>query len=168
MSIKKIVKFGDPILRNPCKPVEVFNEELKSLIQDLKDTMYAAPGVGLAANQIGISLQVAVVDISAGQEPSSLIILINPEIILTEGEQFEEEGCLSIPGIYEKVRRPQKVIVKTMDFKGDFKEIEGEGLLARAFCHEIDHLQGRLFVDYLSAFKLKYLKNKIEKIQKSV
>lgn len=168
MSIKKIVKFGDPILRNRCKPVEVFNEELKSLIQDLKDTMYAAPGVGLAANQIGIPLQVAVVDITAGQDLSSFVILINPEIILTEGEQFEEEGCLSMPGIYEKVRRPQKVIVKTLDLQGNMKEIKGEGLLARAFCHEIDHLQGRLFIDYLSAFKLRYLKNKIEKIQKSV
>lgn len=168
MSIKKIVKLGDPILRNHCKPVEVFNEELKSLIQNLKDTMYAAPGVGLAANQIGISLQVAVVDISAGQEPSSSIILINPEIIFSDGEQFEEEGCLSIPGIYEKVKRPQKVIVKTLDFQGNLKKIEGEGLLARAFCHEIDHLQGRLFIDYLSSFKLRYLKNKIEKIQKSV
>lgn len=168
MSIKKIVKFGDPILRNRCKPVEVFNDDLKSLIQDLKDTMYAAPGVGLAANQIGISLQVAVVDITAGQDLSSFIILINPEIILIEGEQFEEEGCLSIPGIYEKVRRPQKVSVKTLDLQGNMKEIKGEGLLARAFCHEIDHLQGKLFIDYLSAFKLRYLKNKIEKIQKSL
>lgn len=168
MSIKKIVKIGSPILREKCKPVKEINGELKDLIQDLKDTMYAAPGVGLAANQIGISLQVAVVDTSVGENPSSFYVLINPEIILEEGEQFEEEGCLSIPGISEKIKRPKKVRVKTMDLEGKWIEIEGEGLLARAFCHEIDHLNGKFFIDYLPPFKLKFLKNKIEKIKETL
>ncbi len=168
MSIKKIVKIGAPILREKCKPVKEINGQLKNLIQDLKDTMYAAPGVGLAANQIGISLQVAVIDTSVGENPSSFYILINPEIISEEGEQYEEEGCLSIPGISEKIIRPKKVKVKTMDLEGKWTEIEGEGLLARAFCHEIDHLNGKFFIDYLPPFKLKFLKNKIEKIQETL
>lgn len=165
MSIKYIRKIGDPVLREVCKPVTEFDGGIVKLIQDLKDTMYAAPGIGLAANQIGVPLMVAVVDVSVGDDPEKFIVLINPEIIYREGEQFEEEGCLSIPGISEKVKRPFKVKVKTQDLDGNFKEIEGEGLLARAFCHEIDHLNGKFFIDYLSPFKLKFLKKKLEKIQ---
>lgn len=165
MSIKEIRKIGDPVLREICKPVTEFNMDIVNLVQDLKDTMYAAPGVGLAANQIGVPLRVAVVDISVGDNPSSFIVLINPEIIFEEGEQFEEEGCLSIPGISERVKRPMRVRVKFQDLEGSFKEMEGEGLLARAFCHEIDHLNGKFFIDYLSPFKLKFLKKKIEKIR---
>jgi peptide deformylase len=168
MSIKKILKIGSPVLREKCSPIKEINGELENLIQDLKDTMYAAPGVGLAANQIGVPLQVAVVDTSVGENPSSFYVLINPEIILEEGEQFEEEGCLSIPGIYEKIKRPKRVKVKTMDLEGKWIEVEGDGLLARAFCHEIDHLNGKFFIDYLSPFKLKFLKNKIEKIQEEI
>lgn len=168
MSIREIRKIGDPVLREVCEPVTRFNGEIIKLVQDLKDTMYAAPGVGLAANQIGVPLRVAVVDITVGEDPLSFIVLINPEIIYQEGEQFEEEGCLSIPGISERVKRPKKVRVKFQDLEGNFKEMEGEGLLARAFCHEIDHLNGKFFIDYLSPFKLKFLKGKLEKIQKSI
>ncbi|MEJ5165627.1 MAG: peptide deformylase [Thermoanaerobaculia bacterium] len=168
MSIREIRKIGDPVLREICQPVTRFDGEIIKLVQDLKDTMYAAPGVGLAANQIGVPLRVAVVDISVGDDPSSFIVLINPEIIYQEGEQYEEEGCLSIPGVSEKVKRPKKVRLKFQDLEGNFKEMEGEGLLARAFCHEIDHLNGKFFIDYLSPFKLKFLKGKLEKIQKSV
>lgn len=168
MSIKRILKIGDPILRNVCNPAGKIDDKLMDLIQDLKDTMYAAPGIGLAANQIGVPLQVAVIDASLNGAPDEIIVLINPEIVSEEGEQFEEEGCLSIPGISERIKRPKKVIVKTMDLKGNFKEIAGEGLLARAFCHEIDHLNGKFFIDYLPPFKLKFLKNKIEKIQNSL
>lgn len=168
MSIREIRKIGDPVLREVCEPVTRFNGEIIKLVQDLKDTMYAAPGIGLAANQIGVPLRVAVVDITVGEDPLSFIVLINPEIIYQEGEQFEEEGCLSIPGISERVKRPKKVRVKFQDLEGNFKEMEGEGLLARAFCHEIDHLNGKFFIDYLSPFKLKFLKGKLEKIQKSI
>ncbi len=165
MSIKKIVKIGDPILREVCKPVKDINGNINKLIEDLKDTMYSAPGIGLAANQIGVNLKVAVVDLTVGADPNSFYVLINPEIIFQEGEQFEEEGCLSIPGIMEKIIRPKKVKVRALDLKGNLKEYEGDGLLARAFCHEIDHLNGKFFIDYLPPFKLKYLKNKLEKIK---
>ncbi len=165
MSIKKILKIGNPILREVCEPVKDINGDITKLIEDLKDTMYSAPGIGLAANQIGVKLKVAIVDLTVGETPDSLYILINPEIIFQEGEQFEEEGCLSIPGIMEKIIRPKKVKVRALDLKGNLREYEGDGLLARAFCHEIDHLNGKFFIDYLPPFKLKFLKNKLEKIK---
>lgn len=142
MAIRNIRKYGDDILRKKAKEVTVFDDKLKTLLNDMAETMKDAKGVGLAAPQIGILRKVVVIDVGEG-----LIELINPEIVFEEGEAVEVEGCLSIPGINGEVARPQKVKVKAMDRNGKIFEIEGEDFLARALCHEIDHLNGILFVD---------------------
>jgi peptide deformylase len=144
MAIRNIRKIGDEVLRKKSKKVDEINDRVLVLLKDMQDTMYAADGVGLAAPQVGILKRIAVVDV--GQGP---INLINPEIIQTEGEYLDEEGCLSIPGEQGKVLRPEKVKVRALNEKGEEFELEGEGLLARALCHEIDHLDGVLFVDKL-------------------
>ncbi len=144
MAIRNIRKIGDEVLRKKSKKVDEINERVLVLLKDMQDTMYAADGVGLAAPQVGILKRIAVVDV--GQGP---INLINPEIIHSEGEYLDEEGCLSIPGEQGKVLRPEKVKVRAINEKGEEFELEGEGLLARALCHEIDHLDGVLFVDKL-------------------
>lgn len=147
MAIRNIRKYGDEILRKKAKDVTIFNDNLKTLLDDMAETMKDARGLGLAAPQIGILRKVAVIDVGEG-----LIELINPEIVFEEGEVIEVEGCLSIPGINGEVARPQKVRVKAMDRNGKVFEIEGEDLLARALCHEIDHLNGILFVDKVIKF----------------
>ena len=144
MAVKKIVEFGDDRLRKVCHPVEKFNLRLWLLLRDMADTMYEAEGVGLAGPQIGILRRVVVIDV---QDDNGLIELINPEIIAVEGEQSGAEGCLSKPGRAGYVTRPNKVTVRAPDRHGKFFEITGEGLLARAFCHEIDHLDGKLYID---------------------
>ncbi len=144
MAVKEIVKFGDDRLRKVCHPVEKFNLRLWLLLRDMADTMYDAEGVGLAGPQIGILRRVVVIDV---QDDNGLIELINPEIIAMEGEQAGPEGCLSKPGRQGFVTRPDKVTVRAQDRHGKFFEITGEGLLARAFCHEIDHLDGKLYID---------------------
>ena len=144
MAVKEIVKFGDDRLRKVCHPVEKFNLRLWLLLRDMADTMYDAEGVGLAGPQIGILRRVVVIDV---QDDNGLIELINPEIIAMEGEQAGPEGCLSKPGRQGFVARPDKVTVRAQDRHGKFFEITGEGLLARAFCHEIDHLDGKLYID---------------------
>lgn len=144
MAVKEIVKFGDDRLRKVCHPVEKFNLRLWLLLRDMADTMYDAEGVGLAGPQIGILRRVVVIDV---QDDNGLIELINPEIIAMEGEQAGPEGCLSKPGRQGFVVRPDKVTVRAQDRHGKFFEITGEGLLARAFCHEIDHLDGKLYID---------------------
>ena len=163
MGIRPIVKFGQEVLDTVSKPVEKFDDELEALSKDMILTMYAAPGVGLAAPQIGLGLQFMVIDITVGEDPEALIVMANPEILEQEGEQQEEEGCLSVPGHSGVVRRPAWVKVKGQDLKGEEVTMEGSGLLARAFCHEIDHLNGKLFLERLGMLKKDLIKRKIKK-----
>ncbi len=164
--IYPIVKYGDPVLEKPGAPVRIFDAELEQLTEDMFASMYAAQGVGLAAPQIGKSLRIAVVDVTAGKNPEAKIVLANPEIIHAEGEVREEEGCLSIPGFRGYVLRPQFVTIKAQNAKGEEFEIRGENLLARAFCHEIDHLNGILFLQHLSMLKRDLIRRKIKKLRK--
>jgi peptide deformylase len=164
--IYKIVKYGDPILEKPTGLVKKFDGELEQLAEDMFASMYAAQGVGLAAPQIGLGMRMAVVDVTSGKNPEAKIVLVNPEVIHGEGEKREEEGCLSIPGFRGYVVRPQFVTVRAQNAKGETFEIRGEELLARAFCHEIDHLNGILFIQHLSMLKRDLIKRKIKKLRK--
>jgi peptide deformylase len=164
--IYNIVKYGDPVLEKPAAIVKKFDADLEQLAEDMFASMYAASGVGLAAPQIGKSMRLAVVDVTGGKNPEAKIVLLNPEIIHAEGEVREEEGCLSIPGFRGYVMRPQFVTVKAQNAKGETFEIRGENLLARAFCHEIDHLNGILFLQHLSMLKRDLIKRKIKKLRK--
>jgi peptide deformylase len=164
--IYPIVKYGDPILEKPTAPVKQFDAELEALTEDMFASMYAASGVGLAAPQIGKSMRLTVVDVTGGKNPEAKIVLANPEIIHAEGEVREEEGCLSIPGFRGYVMRPQFVTIRAQNAKGESFEIRGENLLARAFCHEIDHLNGILFLQHLSMLKRDLIKRKIKKLKK--
>jgi peptide deformylase len=165
--IHPIVKYGDPVLETPAKPVEKFDEELAKLCDEMFKSMYAANGVGLAAPQIGLSLSLVVIDVSFGKNPEAKLVLANPEIIHVEGEQREEEGCLSLPGFRGNVARPRFVTVRAQDSSGKSFEMRGEGLLARAFCHETDHLSGILFVKHLSLLKRDMIRRRIRKLQKA-
>jgi peptide deformylase len=165
--IHKIVKFGDPVLERPTANVEKFDEEFQRLVADMFESMYAANGVGLAAPQIGVGLRLAVVDVSNGKNAEAKIVCANPEIIHAEGEQREEEGCLSVPGFRGYVQRPQYVTIRAQDASGKEFDMRGEGLLARAFCHEIDHLAGTLFIQHLSMLKRDLIKRKIRKLKKN-
>lgn len=165
--IHPIVKIGDPVLETPAKPVDKFDEELQKLIADMFESMYAARGVGLAAPQIGIGLRLAVIDVTDGKNPEAKIVCANPEIIHAEGEQREEEGCLSLPGFRGYVPRPQYVTVRAQDGAGKEFQMRGEQLLARAFCHEIDHLNGTLFIAHLGMLKRDMIKRKIRKMKKA-
>jgi peptide deformylase len=165
--IHPIVKYGDPILETPTKPVEKFDEDFQKLIADMFESMYAAQGVGLAAPQVGVGLRVTVIDVSNGKNPEAKIVCANPQIIYSEGEQREEEGCLSLPGFRGYVARPQYVTVRAKNINGEQFEMRGEGLLARAFCHEIDHLDGVLFINHLSMLKRDLIKRKIRKMKKA-
>jgi len=164
--IYSIVKYGEPILEKATTLVTKFDAELEQLTEDMFASMYAASGVGLAAPQIGLPLRVAVVDVTGGKNPEAKIVLANPEIIHAEGEKREEEGCLSIPGFRGYVLRPQFVTVRALNAKGESFEIRGEDLLARAFCHEIDHLNGVLFIQHLSMLKRDLIRRKIKKLRK--
>jgi len=167
MAVLPIRKYGDDVLRNPTKPVTEIDASLQKLIDDMIDTMYAAPGVGLAANQVGVSLRLAVIDLSVGKRPGECHVLINPEIVERLGDQTEEEGCLSIPDFTEVVTRPERVRLKYTDRNGVAREMWGEGLMARAMCHEVDHLNGGLFVDHLRGFRKDRLLKKITKLVKT-
>ncbi len=167
MAVRDIVIYPEEVLATRGERVEEITPEIRDLVADMVETMYAAPGVGLAAQQVGVALQVAVVDVTVGEEPDQLLILINPEIIAQEGSQVDEEGCLSFPGITEMLERPMKVTLRAQDLEGEEFEVEGEGFLARAFCHEIDHLNGVLFVDRMSSLKRQLIRRKIQKAVKS-
>lgn len=167
MPVLPIVKYGDPVLRNPTHPVGDIDSALQKLIDDMVDTMYAAPGVGLAANQVGIPKRLAVIDLTVGKKPGNLHIFINPELVEMEGQITEEEGCLSIPDFVENVTRPERVKVRFTDRNGQQREIRGEGLMARALCHEIDHLNGALYIDHVRGFKKERILKKIQKLAKS-
>jgi peptide deformylase len=163
-----IVKLGDPVLETPAETVTEFGTpELKQLLEDMFESMYAAHGVGLAAPQIGIGRRIAVIDTSVGEDPAKKIVLLNPEIIHTEGRQSGEEGCLSLPGFRENVTRPNRVTVRAQNFEGEFFEMTGEELLARAFLHEVDHLNGRLYISHVSALKRDLIRRKVRKLQKA-
>jgi peptide deformylase len=164
--IYPIVKYGNPILERSTLPVSKFDAALEQLSEDMFASMYAAQGVGLAAPQIGMSLRIAVVDVTGGKNPEAKIVLANPEVIHFEGEKREEEGCLSIPGFRGYVLRPQFVTIRAQNAKGEFFDIRGEDLLARAFCHEIDHLNGILFIQHLSMLKRDLIRRKIKKLRK--
>ncbi len=161
MAIRPILHFPDPRLRTLCKPVEQVDDDLRALIDDMFDTMYDAPGIGLAAPQVGDFRRVIVVDIS--EEGNAPLALINPEIIGSEGAEISEEGCLSVPGAYEKVERAEQIRVKALDKHGEPFELEAHGLEAVCIQHEIDHLNGKLFVDYLSGLKRERIRKKLEK-----
>jgi len=163
MAIREIKKYPERILKEKAAPVREFNSELQRLIDDMIETMYAAPGVGLAANQVGILKQVAVVDVSNKEERYPLIVLINPEIIHSEGELQLEEGCLSIPGYTTVVKRAEKVRVRGLDRYGKPVEIEGSGLLARALQHEVDHLNGILIIDRIGRVKREFFEKRYMK-----
>ena len=167
----RIVKYlNNPILERPAEPVTNFDSsELHQLVADMFETMYASHGVGLAAPQIDVGKRLTVIDITGGEEGKEpeRVILINPEVIAKEGKQTGEEGCLSIPGFREPVTRAKKATVRAQDVKGEWFEIEGEDLLARAMLHEIDHLNGILFLSHLSSLKRDMIKRKIKKLQKA-
>lgn len=165
--IYEIVKYPDPILEREAEPVTEFGPQLERLVDDMFDSMYAARGIGLAAPQIGIGKQITVIDVSFKERPEDKLVLINPEIIARQGKQLEEEGCLSLPEIREKVPRAERVRIRAQNAKGEFFEAEGEELLARAFQHEIDHLHGVLFIDHLSRLKRDLVLRRIRKLQKS-
>ena len=164
--IYPIVKYGDPVLETPAAPVTEFNDALRELVEDMFASMYEAHGVGLAAPQIGISKRLAVVDISFKEDPKQKIVLANPEIIHKEGKQTSGEGCLSLPDFRENVTRAQKVTIRAQDAYGREFEMTGEGLLARAFLHETEHLNGRLFIYHVSALKRDLIKRKVRKLMR--
>ena len=164
MALLPIVKYPEPILNTRADEVSKIDGEIKRLVADMVETMHSAPGVGLAANQVGVALRVAVVDLSVGKEAASLVVLINPRILSTEGHQTDEEGCLSIPGVTEIVTRPLRAEVGALDLDGEPFRIRGEGLMARALLHEIDHLDGILFLDRLSPLKRRLIRKKIQKL----
>jgi peptide deformylase len=165
--IYPIVKYGNPVLEKPAEKVTVFDQELEKLIEDMFESMYEAHGVGLAAPQIGIGRRIAVIDVTFKEDPKAKLVLVNPEIIHTEGKHTQSEGCLSIPDFRENVTRPNKVTVRAQDVKGNFYEKTGEELLARAFLHETDHLNGKLYISHLSALKRDLIKRKIKKLAKA-
>lgn len=163
MAVHEVVTWGDPRLKKDSEDVGAWTPELEQLVADLFETALAEEGVGLAAPQIGLNLNLAVIDCSCGEDPAQKIVLINPEIVREEGLQVGPEGCLSIPGIHEVLERPQKVWVKNRKPDGTWEELVGEDLLARAFCHEIDHLRGRLFVEYFGPVKRQVIQRKYQK-----
>jgi len=165
--IHPIVKYGQAVLTQSTRPVETFDEQLKTLVDEMFESMYAVQGVGLAAPQIGVSLRLAVIDVTIGKTPEAKLVLANPEIIHAEGEQNDEEGCLSVPGFRARVRRPKFVTLRAQDVAGESFEMRGEGLLARAFCHELDHLDGVLFLQHLSLLKRDLIRRRIRKLQKA-
>lgn len=165
--IYPIVKFGNPVLEKAAEPVTVFDEALKKLAEDMFESMYAAHGVGLAAPQIGISKRLAVIDITFKEDQNARLVMVNPEIIHTEGRHTQNEGCLSIPEFREPVARPRKVTIRAQDLNGKWFEQTGEELLARAFLHETDHLNGKLYISHLSGLKRDLIRRKIRKLVKA-
>jgi peptide deformylase len=167
VAVLAIRKYGDDVLHVPAELVTEFDAPLQKLIDDMVDTMYAAPGIGLAANQVGVLKRLMVIDLSVGKRPDQLQVCINPEMLEAEGEQSEDEGCLSIPDFTEAVTRPEIVKVRFLDRNGQPREMTGEGLMARALCHEIGHLNGGLFIDHLRGLKKDRILKKIQKLAKS-
>ncbi len=164
--IRPIVKYGDSVLHAPARPVAVFDANLRQLIDDMVETMYAAPGIGLAATQIGVPLRVLVIDLSVGRRAGELLHAVNPSFVARDGIQYEDEGCLSVPGYTARVERDARVTVLAVDATGAPLRYEAEGLLARAFQHEIDHLEGRVYVDHLQGLKRQLILRGVRKQQR--
>jgi peptide deformylase len=165
--LRPIVKYGTPGLKTRAEPVTAFDAALGRLIDDMIETMYAAPGVGLAAPQIAVPLRVSVIDLSVGKKDGEVITLVNPEFLERDGMQLEDEGCLSVPGFTATVARPVRAVVRAQDRFGVMRTIEGDGLLARALQHEIDHLDGTLFLDRLRGLKRDLIVRKIHKLDRA-
>ncbi len=163
MAVLPVLTWGDPRLKQNSQDIGEWTPELEQLVADMFETSLFEEGVGLAAPQVGVNLNLAVIDCSCGEDPEERIVLINPEIILEEGVQSGSEGCLSIPGIREELERPQKVTIRNRTRDGAWQQLTGEDLTARAFCHEIDHLRGRLFVEYFGPVKRQFLQRKYQK-----
>lgn len=168
MGLLPIRLYPDAALRCECRVVESFDDEVKALAHDMIETMHAAPGVGLAAPQVGVDLQLAVVDVTVGEEPEALIVLVNPEIVEDEGSEVDVEGCLSIPEFTDKVSRPASIRVRADDLEGNPYELEAEGFVARAICHEIDHLHGVLFVDRLRGLRRDRARRHLRRLEREV
>ncbi len=165
--IYPIVKYGQKVLETPAEPVTEFNGDLEKLVADMFETMYAANGVGLAAPQIGISKRLCVIDVASGENPDAKLVLANPVIVSKEGKEMLDEGCLSLPDFRAGTPRPHRVTVRAQDIHGKEFTMTGEGLLARAFCHETDHLNGILFIQHLSVLKRDSIKRKVRKLMKA-
>ena len=165
--LRPIVRYGSAVLQQPARDVDAITPEITTLVSDMVETMYAAPGIGLAATQVGVALRIFVVDLSVGRDPAALITMINPVFVERDGTQLEEEGCLSVPGFTATVLRPQRAVVRGLDRNGQEHVREGTGLLARAFQHEMDHLDGRLFVDRLRGIKRDMILRKIRKLDRA-
>lgn len=164
---RPILRYGELPLHTPAAPVTRFDQDLERLAGDMVDTMYGVPGIGLAATQVGVSVRLFVIDLSVGRDPSQLIVLVNPEFITREGVQLEDEGCLSVPGFNATVLRPARVVIAGADLHGEPVRFEGAGLLARAFQHEMDHLDGKVFIDRLRGIKRDVIVRKIHKLQRA-
>jgi peptide deformylase len=165
--IRPILRYGEAALHAPARPIERFDDQLQQLLRDMTETMYAAPGIGLAAPQIGVPWRVLVIDVTVGRKSGELHALVNPEMVACEGMQMEEEGCLSIPGFNATVVRPTRVVVTGFDREGNPHTLEGKDLLARALQHEMDHLDGTLFVDRLRGIKRDVIVRKVQKLRRS-
>ena len=165
--LRPILRLGASPLHEPARPVEAITPEIERLIDDMIETMYAAPGIGLAATQVGVPLRLCVIDLSVGRDPAALFTLINPEFVEREGMQLEEEGCLSVPGFTATVPRPKRAVVRYLDRQMEPQVLAGEGLLARAMQHEMDHLDGLLFVDRLRGIKRDLIVSKIKKLSRA-
>lgn len=165
--LRPLVKFGAAGLHAPAAPVTAFDDALRGLVNDMIETMYAAPGIGLAAPQVGVPLRVCVIDLSVGKRGGEVITLVNPEFVERDGMQLEDEGCLSVPGFTATVPRPSRVIVRGFDATGEPRTVEGSGLLARALQHELDHLDGKLFLDRLRGIKRDLIVRKIRKLDRA-
>ena len=165
--IRPILKYGAGSLHDRAADVDAITPEIDTLVNDMIETMYAAPGVGLAAPQVGVPLRIFVVDVSLGRDPAGLMVMINPQFVAREGMQLEEEGCLSLPGFEATVVRPTRVVIKGLDRDGTEYERAGNGLLARAFQHEMDHLDGTIFIDHLRGIKREMIVRKIKKLSRS-
>jgi len=164
MAILPIRIYPDPVLRVECEPVETFDAELTQLAEDMVETMYDAPGVGLAAPQVGVDRRIVIVDVTVGEEEDTLFVFVNPEVLESSGAETDVEGCLSIPELTEKVERPSQLTLRAQDLTGETFELEAEGFFARAICHEIDHLNGVLFVDHLTGLRRDRARRKLRKL----
>jgi peptide deformylase len=165
--IRPILRYGASAVHQPAEPVEAITDEVQQLIDDMIATMYAAPGIGLAAPQIGVAARLFVIDLSLGRQPKDLVVLVNPTLVVREGMQLEPEGCLSVPGFEATVPRPARVVATGLDRRGEPVEVEGTGLLARALQHEADHLEGQLFLDRLRGIKRDLIVRRIRKLERA-
>jgi len=166
VAVRQILVYGDPRLTAPNEPVELFDDGLAQLVRDLCDTCRATPGLGLAAPQIGVNLQLAIVDLSIGQDPGELLVLANAEMVHQEGRTSQEEGCLSFPGLSTTLTRPKRVRLRAQDLDGTWRELAAEDVKAQAFCHELDHLEGVLIIDHLRGLKRRMFLRRVEKMRK--